>query len=127
MVKMVPVFLEGYASMAYHFEIEPKLSIWADVKQASVKLFAPLSGQLASFTSRRQSIGEPCLKYILAMQSLVALDDKAFTDHFVFAVIRDGLLPEVRRAIKLHKPTDLTSLKELCMAYDSSGQAVSKP
>lgn len=85
-----------------------------------IKFFATVSNQIASFTSRRQSIGEPALKYIHAMQALVVLDDKSFTDEFVFAVIRDGLLPDVRDAIKLHKPKDLASLKDLCIAYDSS-------
>lgn len=92
-VRMVPIFLDGYASTVYQFEIEPKVSDWTDIKRALVKMFTPRSGQLATFTSRRQSIGEPCIKYILEMQSLVALDDKAFTDSFVFSVIREGLLP----------------------------------
>lgn len=122
MLKKLPIFLDGYALSVYSFEIEPdaNLTDWKLVKKRMISYFGPLcsSGQVGTFTSRKQSRGEPALKYILEMQSMAAHDDKAFSPELIFQVIRDGLRPEIRSAIRLHKPTDLAELKELCMEYE---------
>lgn len=121
MLKKLPIFLDGYALSVYSYEIEPDKALeWKHVRQLFFKLFGGLSdgGYVGTFTSRKQARGEPALKYILDMQALASQDDKAFSDELIFQVIKEGLRPEVRNAIKLHKPSDLATLKELCIEFE---------